>query len=409
MKNLVLYALLLACLSWQCNDSLTEDLPDLPVTEDIEGVAEMNQTLGWNLFHEEQQAQPEENILISPYSVQTALFMAQNGAQGNTLDQMLGLMNASNSSVPALNAAHKQLNALLTDPSDHPEVTVANRYFYDEERINVEQEFLNSLNEHYACASESLDFREEDQSLAAINSWVNESTNEKISDILNEITSEDIAFLINALYFKADWMAGFPEELTADGTFTKPDGSTVEAPFVNQDASFLTAQADGLQMVDLPFKDSTFSLTLLQPDPEQPDAQWPASLTKTRWLSLYDDIQQGRAVVQFPKLKLNYGNDLVRSLRNLGMTDATAPSQADFQAMGQATNGQNIFIKQIAHKAVLEVDEKGAEGAAVTSIGFGATSVPPVFRFDQPFVLVLRHIETNTMLFTGYVADPTAE
>jgi serine protease inhibitor len=409
MNKTIFLSLLSAFIFWQCDTASNEPAPYLPVTADMEQAADMNQTLGWDLFHQEQQALPQENILISPYSVQTALFMAQNGAQGSTLGQMLDLMDGSNASVESLNQAHKQLSTLLTTPGDHPEVTVANSYFYDSERIDVEQAFLNPLSEFYAASSESLDFRQEEQSKAAINNWVSEKTNGKIPTIVEEITSEDVAFLINALYFKADWMAGFPEELTFDGTFQTAAGGTAEVPFVNQDASFLTAQADGLHMVDLPFKDSTYSLTLIMPDPEQPDAQWPTSLTKERWLALYDAIQPGRAIVQFPKLKLEYGNNLVGSLRNLGMEDAFSPALADFQLMGSATNGQNIFIKQIAHKAVLEVDEQGAEGAAATSIGFGTTSLPPFFRFDQPFVLVLRHIETNTMLFTGYVADPSVE
>lgn len=409
MNKSFFIALLAAIMVWQCDTATEDNSPSLPAVADVEKVAEMNQALGWRLFHEEQQAQPGENILLSPYSVQTALFMAQNGAQGSTLAQMLDLMDGADYAVADLNTAHKALNKLLTQAGGHPEVTVANRYFYDGERINVEQAFLNQLNDYYAAPAESLDFRQEDQSLSTINNWVSESTNGKIPKILDQITSEDVAFLINALYFKADWLAGFPEELTIESAFTRPDGSTVEVPFVNQDATFLFAQADGLQMVDLPFKDSTYSLTLLQPDPEQPEAQWPASLTKDRWLAMYDEVQQSRAIVQFPKLKLDYRNDLVRALKNMGMEAAVSPAQADFQNMGQSTNGQNIFIKQIAHQTVLEIDERGAEGAAVTSIGFATTSAPPLFRFNQPFVLVLRHIETNTMLFTGYVADPSAE
>lgn len=85
---------------------------------------------------------------------------------------------------------------------------------------------------------------------------------------------------------------------------------------------------------------------------------------------------------------------------DLGVKDAFSESAADFTNMGTS------FINQIKHKAVLEVDEKGAEGAAVTSIGFALTSVPLVFRFDRPFVVVLRYIPTNALLFTGYVADP---
>jgi serine protease inhibitor len=111
-------------------------------------------------------------------------------------------------------------------------------------------------------------------------------------------------------------------------------------------------------------------------------------------------------MVFFPKLKLTYDNDLINTLKTLGVQDAFSAQLADFTDLGTASN--NIFINQIKHKAVLEIDEKGAEGAAVTSIGFGVTSAPPTFWFNRPFVLVLRHIPTNTLIFTGYVANPAS-
>ena len=73
--------------------------------------------------------------------------------------------------------------------------------------------------------------------------------------------------------------------------------------------------------------------------------------------------------------------------------------------MGRSSN--NIFVKQLKHKVKLDIDEKGVEGAAVTSIGFGITSLPPVLTFDEPFYLVLRHIESNAIIFAGLINDPS--
>jgi serine protease inhibitor len=75
--------------------------------------------------------------------------------------------------------------------------------------------------------------------------------------------------------------------------------------------------------------------------------------------------------------------------------------------LGTPLIGPTIYINTIKHKSVLKVDENGAEGAAVTSIGFATTSAPPSFRFDKPFVIILRHIPTNAMVFTGLVKDPS--
>jgi serine protease inhibitor len=157
--------------------------------------------------------------------------------------------------------------------------------------------------------------------------------------------------------------------------------------------------------VDIPFKDSTFAVSLIQASGNNMNSNWHTTLTPSLWKNLYNGIQYSRAIVYFPKMKLTYENDLIKSLQNLGVKDAFSDRNADFTDLGTADN--NIFINQIKHKSVLEIDEKGAEGAAVTSIGFGVTSIPPTFGFNKPFVLVLRHIPTNTMIFTGYIADPS--
>jgi serine protease inhibitor len=111
--------------------------------------------------------------------------------------------------------------------------------------------------------------------------------------------------------------------------------------------------------------------------------------------------------VNFPKLDLEYDAGLIPSLKNLGISDAFSESAGNFSNMGQALIGPNIFISQVRHKAVLKVDEKGAEGAAVTSVTFGTTSLPPTFTFDKPFVLVLRHTATNAIVFAGLVNNPS--
>jgi len=103
-------------------------------------------------------------------------------------------------------------------------------------------------------------------------------------------------------------------------------------------------------------------------------------------------------------MKLAYDNDMITIFKQLGLNIPFSENDADFSNMGTASN--NIFIKQLKHKAVLNVDEKGAEGAALSSIGFGTNSIPPTFYFNKPYVIALRHVPSNTLLFLGYVADP---
>lgn len=384
---------------------ISPDNNDPVPVEDVAAVAAMNRTLGWKIFNQQQLEKPGENVLVSPFSIQAAINMALNGAKGNTLAELLDLLECKNCDVADINTLHRNLTTLLAEQSGHPDLTVSNRFFYDDARMTARADFLETINTHYACGAEVLDFDAEEAALAAINDWVKNSTNGKIDRILNQITPLDVAFLINALHFKADWAMGFSEEMTYPASFRRPDGSEVTVPFVSADRDFSTAQTPGFRLVDIPFKDSTFSISFIQPSATNTASDWHQTITPATWEAMYAGMTYGRALVSFPKLKLAYENDLIAALKALGVNAPFGEATADFTDMGTAS--RNIFIKQIKHKAVLEVDEKGAEGAAVTSIGFGITSVPPSFRFDSPFVLVLRHTGTNTILFTGFVADPS--
>jgi serine protease inhibitor len=105
-------------------------------------------------------------------------------------------------------------------------------------------------------------------------------------------------------------------------------------------------------------------------------------------------------------MKLEYKNTLMKSLVSMGMPAAFDPNKADFESLGTAA--QNIYVHDIMHKTVLEVNEKGAEGAAVTSIEFFSTELPLSLEFNRSFLLVLRHIPTDAIVFLGVVnEDPS--
>ena len=160
-------------------------------------------------------------------------------------------------------------------------------------------------------------------------------------------------------------------------------------------------------MVDVPFRDSTYSLSFIQPnDALASEADWLEQLKSSDLKAMWSALSYSRAWVNFPKLDLAYDKELIDPLERMGMTKAFSQQEADFSNLGHALIGPVIYISKVRHKAVLKVDEKGAEGAAVTSVGFSTTSLPPTFTFNKPFVIVLRHTPTNAMLFAGLVNDP---
>ena len=69
---------------------------------------------------------------------------------------------------------------------------------------------------------------------------------------------------------------------------------------------------------------------------------------------------------------------------------------------------RNLFIDKIIHKGYIEVNEEGTEAAGATSVHMVLTSVPDVIEFnaDHPFLHIILHEETGTILFMGKVVNP---
>jgi serine protease inhibitor len=365
--------------------------------ESIKQLADANQTFGWNLLKQELISQPDKNVVISPLSVQIALYMAINGAEGATENEMLEVLQCKGCDIKSINEQTKLLAQLLSKESGHPTLSLANGFFYDDKRLTLNPSFKNDLVD-YGCVFEKANFTDKTQALKLINNWVKEKTKGKIEEILDDIKVEDIAFLINALYFKSDWSEGFPEAFTRDDDFYTSKDEKKKAEFIADDRSVPFYLDSNIKIVDIPFKDSTYSLTLIRQEGGN------ENLDTDIYHDLIKKVNYNRAIITFPKIKVSYNNDIIQSLKSLGMTSAFSPIAADFTSLGVASN--RIFINQLKHKVVLEIDEKGAEGAAVTSIGFGVTSMPPYLKFDKPFYIVLRHIQSNTIIFSGKINDP---
>jgi serpin B len=73
------------------------------------------------------------------------------------------------------------------------------------------------------------------------------------------------------------------------------------------------------------------------------------------------------------------------------------------------TSERGLKIGQIAHRAVIEVEEEGTEAAAATAIEMRVTSMPQPpepFKVDRPFLFYLVDDATGAILFQGRIMDP---
>lgn len=375
------------------------------ISNDLSGTSS---AMGYHLFRELVADKPGENIIISPWSLQSALLMATEGAEGPARTELEALLRLENTDIEALRNEYLTVHSSLTSSEYHPTVTSSNAFFYDGTRVAVNPSFPELLDENYGAGSENL-FFDDPSSRQFINDWVSDRTNSLVPEILEEpIPAEQIFYLINALYFKSDWMEGFNPEITADGTFRRGDGSTVEVPMITSTRIFLHAENDNLQMVDLPFRDSTFSLSLVVPTGEDiSDLTRLEYVTPEGMSQLYSEAEPQYVHVRFPQMDLHFKYDLIPNIQNLGYSAPFTAPPSDFSGISEEEGG-GMALEPVLHEVILKVDEKGAEGAAVfVTSGISACfSYLPKVAFNRPFVLSLRHIPTGVQLFFGLVDEP---
>jgi serine protease inhibitor len=406
MKTGLITVLIATGMAVSCNKNNNNTVqPPTPIPPGmVQTLGQSNFQFGIDLFTEVVKNRPDENILISPWSVQTALLMARNGAAGNTGVQLDQGMHLTGHAIDTINREYQLLRLLMEQQSGHPRVRNANVFFYDAHRMRPEEAFMQKIQTWYGAPSIIEQFNDPG-AVQRINDWVKQNTQQKIQGIIDEIGPLDLAFLINAIHFKSDWERAMPTEMVSNQSFTGFGNRARTVPFVGDDGEYAAVTHQGLKMVDVPFKDRNFTLSFIIPEQSTTSGAWATQLTPTVIRALYSNLATGRIMFAFPKLDLEFEGGLIPDLQGLGVTDAFSPGLANFSDLGEPLIGPTLFIKTVAHKAVLKVDEKGAEGAAVTSLGFATTSMPPLYRFDKPFVILLRHQPTNTLLFAGLVGE----
>ena len=351
----------------------------------------------------------EKNLMLSPLSASTALTMLLNGCGGDTYDQLKKTLKyPEDMSISEVNEVYKSLvNQLLTvDPK--VKLALANAIFY-RESFSVKPPFLNTMSSDFGAQTEGLDFALP-SALTAINKWASDNTNGKIPKVLDEISPDAVMFLMNALYFKGDWSYQFDKALTSDKPFHIPGGNSVNVSTMNGEVGSKVAGGDNYKAIELPYGRTNFTMVIIVPD--ETLAGFNSAFTAERWniiTSAFDGQQEyGEMKVSMPKFRFSYEKILNDQLQSMGMIDAFNSSLANLSGISDAS----IFVSFVKQNTFVEVDEKGTEAAAVTTIGIEVTSVPPQpkqFIIDKPFIFAIRERTTNALLFIGQIVNPLGE
>ena len=370
--------------------------------------ATASNAFGVDLFQRVVNANQGINVFVSPYSISSALAMTYAGARGRTAREMAGTLRYGD----AADAIHTAFQTLAEDLQQAAQegcrLYVANA-LWGQQDYSFQKEFLALVDRHYAGGFSTVDYiGATEKARQRINQWIMEHTAAKIKELIarRDIDVDTRLVLTNAIYFKGDWARRFSAQKTRKSPFWLDSGQSVDVPMMADIGVYAYAEPDdSLQVLELPYEGDALSMVVLLPRKgRRALAQDLTTATLSGWLSA---LHKEEVELFLPKFKFQSKFYLKKVLKPMGMHDAF-DERADFSAM---TGRKDLYIGKVIHQADIEVNEAGTEAAAATAVVMQrkSMSLRAMFRADHPFIFLIRHKPTGTILFMGQVMNPVGE
>ncbi len=354
----------------------------------------------------------DENIVISPLSVQIALTMAMFGANGPTSEDLKKGLRFNEMTTDQVSENFKQL---IEEYNHSPQVKLANRIFYNDgtirlsntEKVKMKPEFKEIIEKKFASEIQGINFRDRQESAELINKWVAENTNNLIENFIDKYSYfRNVSLMIvNTIHFHGNWLYPFNKTLTKKGDFHLDIHDTtnkVETDFmVLNDNEFNYTIGPEFQMIELPYEESSgMSLLILLPHWKVNLSDLEKNLNSTYLQKEIESMEESPVNIELPKFTINFDVDLKDSFDSIGMGSVLHG--------GAFTNffesNEKLEISNVFQKALIDVDEVGTKAAAATGISLVSRSTPEKFEANRPFLFILK--SKTHFLFMGRFVKP---
>jgi serpin B len=370
------------------------------------------------------------NIVVSPWSISSAMAMTYAGAAGKTRDEIAAVMRfgddemAAHAGIAAIAADLGKLaaesRARVEDPGRHGgpntplQIITANRLF-GQDGPAFEEPFTKLLGQTYRAPMELVDFiGKTEAARIRINDWVAQQTVGRIKDLIppGQLNEETRLVLANAIYLKAAWAETF-DEVAAQPFFVTGDANPSMVPGLSKQGYYGYLESDDRHVISVPYEGGGLQFLIILPKSRDSLREIETSLDVGE-LAAATALPQHELRLSMPKFKIEPERVmLAEHLQRMGISSAfdKPMGSADFSRMAPRRPDDYLYISEVIHKAFIDVNKDGTEAAAATAvIMMRATAMPAEppreVRVDRPFFFAVQHIGSGTCLFMGRVADP---
>lgn len=362
-----------------------------------------NNEFAWRLFQTMQEQQGDVSTVLSPISVTYMLGMLNAGAAGTTRDEITATLGFGSDPIAVNEYCKKMIEgAPNVDPA--ATVRIANSINVNSAKgLSLLQQYVNDMKSYYNAQIDALDFTKSG-TLDKINKWCSKNTGGMIPSILDQINPDAAMYLLNAIYFNADWTEKFDKNDTRSSSFTLPDGSIVTRELMHRKAVALCCESDLCSMLRIPFGSGGYSMYVMLPAEGTTTSDLIRDMSQQALNKHLNAIDMtGHEVdILMPRFEIVSDIDLIDVLKPMGIQSAFT-TRADFSNMSTAS----LYVSMMKQKAMIEVNEDGAKASAVTISVVGETSPGPQqyekaeFHADRPFLYFILEETTRSIFFIG--------
>ncbi|EDV59769.1 serine protease inhibitor 42Dd [Drosophila erecta] len=341
-----------------------------------------------------------QNLVISPVSIETILSMVFMGAEGSTAQELQSALELPSGDKQAVAAKYGALLNKLQGREEGPVLKLANR-IYVNDQFSLNQDYNLAVGESFKSEAESISLANGPLAAERINQWVLDQTSGKIKDMIEpgSMTSDVKALLVNAIYFKGQWESKFDPAKTRASTFQVTANKSVPVQMMSQMGTFRANYFRDLdaQVIELPYLNSNLSMTIFLP--REVEA---LSALEEKIVGFARPLDAKEVFLKLPRFKIEFRDELKETLEKLGIRELFT-DKSDLSGLFADKSGGKV--SQVSHKAFLEVNEEGAEAAGATSVAVTNRAGFSMFlAADHPFAFVIR--DANTIYFQGRVVSP---
>lgn len=343
----------------------------------------------------------DDNVFLCAFTLSTALSALLNVTSGPTQDQLMQGLSLAGLDPETLPDVFQSLRTeVLKGPGMDLKLGVA---ILPSMGFQVSSSYLNLVQTKFGGNAQSLDYTVPHEATNTINRWAQDQTGEKVQQLLTNLDPQTQLLLATAASYQTRFSPSFNASFTQDERFYVDRYHVVMVPMMFRADKYFLAYDRSLKVgvLKLPIVDGCAMLVLL-PDEDVEITAVEEEVTGEKIQTWIRQLKKTKLEVQLPRFLLERSYSLRDNLQTLDITQVFQ-DDADIVNMGESKGPK---LTQVYQKSVLSVDESSDDVTTGGGVSVFATP-PPRLTINRPFIFIIYHQMTSSVLFMGRVTDPT--